>query len=319
MKEVSTRIAFIASALLTLLNARAADLSFSTVERLANQESRIRLSVPTSTSARINVSTNLIDWTGFMTTGAGSLTITDSFAPYALARFYKAEQLAAGAFTGDNLSSTDGDIVVHPVGHAGFVITWNNIAIYNDPVEGSYTGLPKADLIFIGHEHTDHFNSSVMSSVIKSTAASRIVATQTIYNQLAAPLHAITTPLANGGTTNFFGVSIEAIPAYNSFHPKGTGNGYVITLGGRRIYMSSDTGDIPETRALTNIDVAFLCVNVPYTMTVAQAAAVTRAFRPKVVYPYHFRNQDNTYSDLNSFKTTVGADLGIEVRIRKWY
>jgi L-ascorbate metabolism protein UlaG (beta-lactamase superfamily) len=97
------------------------------------------------------------------------------------------------------------------------------------------------------------------------------------------------------------------------------GNGYVLTLGGKRIYMSGDTGDIPETRALQNIDVAFLCVNVPFTMTVNQAAAVTRAFAPKVVYPYHFHNQDGTYSNLTSLKSLVGYDLPIEVRIRKWY
>ena len=129
--------------------------------------------------------------------------------------------------------------------------------------------------------------------------------------------------LTNGAGTNVLGIQIDAVPAYNAsgtiYHTKGVGNGYVLTMGGKRIYMSGDTGDIPETRALQNIDVAFLCANIPYTMTINEAAAVTRAFIPKIVYPYHFRNDNGTFANLNSFKNLVGTDLGIEVRIRKWY
>jgi len=104
------------------------------------------------------------------------------------------------------------------------------------------------------------------------------------------------------------------VPAYNSNHPKGRGNGYVLTIGGKRIYMSGDTGDIPETRALQDIDVSFVCMNLPFTMSVDQASDVVRAFRPKVVYPYHY-----SQSNVNSFKQKVGTDLGVEVRLRKWY
>ncbi|HUS35020.1 MAG TPA: MBL fold metallo-hydrolase, partial [Verrucomicrobiae bacterium] len=175
----------------------------------------------------------------------------------------------------------------------------------------------KADIILIGHEHTDHFDAPTITSV--KTATGKIVTTQTVYNSLSTTLRASTTVLANGQSTTISGVEILAVPAYNSNHPQGTGNGYVVTLGGKRIYMSGDTGDIPETRALQNIDAAFLCMNVPYTMTVQQAASVTRAFAPKVVYPYHFRNQDNSLANLNTFKTLVGTDLPIEVRFRKWY
>ncbi len=116
------------------------------------------------------------------------------------------------------------------------------------------------------------------------------------------------------------GIPIEATPAYNldpnrqQFHPKGRGNGYLLTLGGKRIYLSGDTEDTPEMRALKNIDVAFLCMNLPYTMDVQHAAAAVREFRPKVVYPYHCRG-----SDLEKFKTLVGSDAGVEVRIRDWY
>ena len=128
------------------------------------------------------------------------------------------------------------------------------------------------------------------------------------------------TVMANGQTGELLGVKIEAIPMYNltaerlKFHNKGRGNGYVVTLGGKRIYLSGDTEDIPEMRALKNIDVAFVCMNLPYTMTVEQAARAVRAFKPRIVYPYHYRG-----SDINKFKTLVGTDVGVEVRLREWY
>ena len=116
------------------------------------------------------------------------------------------------------------------------------------------------------------------------------------------------------------GVKIEAIAAYNlaaerqRYHPKGRGNGYVLTLGDKRVYVSGDTEDVPEMRALKDIDVAFLCMNLPFTMTVEQAAGAVRAFRPKVVYPYHCRG-----SDLEKFRQLVGTEPGVEVRLRDWY
>ena len=116
------------------------------------------------------------------------------------------------------------------------------------------------------------------------------------------------------------GINIEAVAAYNTtpthlqFHPKGVGNGYVVTLDEKRIYVSGDTEDIPEMRALKNIDVAFICINQPYTMTEEQAAGAVRAYKPKIVYPYHSRG-----SDLEKFKNLVGADSGVEVRLRNWY
>ena len=116
-----------------------------------------------------------------------------------------------------------------------------------------------------------------------------------------------------------FGISIEGVPAYNSNHPLGTCNAYVLTIGGKRIFISGDTGDTPEMRALPNIDAAFLCMNIPFTMNITTAASVVRAFRPAIVFPYHCRNQDNSDADLNSFKQQVGTDLGIEVRNRTWY
>ena len=140
-----------------------------------------------------------------------------------------------------------------------------------------------------------------------------------MYNSLSATLKNLTTVLANGASTTVSGLTIEAVPAYNANHPVGVGNGYVVTFGGRRFYFSGDTGDVAEIRALSGIDAAFLCMNVPFTMTVAQAASTTRDMKPAVVYPYHYRNQDSTLSNLVSYRQLVGTDLNIEVRTRAWY
>jgi len=139
---------------------------------------------------------------------------------------------------------------------------------------------------------------------------------------MSTTLKSRTIILTNGTTTNVLGVGIEAVPAYNltsANHVKGVGNGYVLTIGGRRLYLSGDSEDIPEMRALPGIDVAFVCMNVPFTMPVDKAASAARAFRPRVLYPYHYRNQDSSYANLNALKQQVGTDLGIEVRLRKWY
>ena len=300
-----------------------AQLSFVPATRMTNGEAYLRLLVPAGTLAQVDVSTNLTDWNVFLTVGAGTLSHTDTFAPFLPGRYYRASQAPAGTMTGDHIPTTNGDLVIHPVTHASFVMTWNGITIYNDPDTGTYTGLPKADLILISHDHDDHWDNTVIGNNKNNPVI--IITPKAVTNLLTASLRPSCIVLTNGATTTALGIQIEAVPAYNPttggtiYHSKGVGNGYVLTLGGKRIYMSGDTGDIPDTRALQNIDVAFLCMNVPYTMTVAQAASVTRAFAPKVVYPYHFRNGDNTYANLNTFKSTVGSDLPIEVRIRKWY
>jgi L-ascorbate metabolism protein UlaG (beta-lactamase superfamily) len=146
-----------------------------------------------------------------------------------------------------------------------------------------------------------------------------IIAPSVVLPMLSAQLRAKTIVLANGRSTNVAGVTIEAIGMYNitagrNNHTKGVGNGYVLTLGDRRIYISGDTEDVPEMRALEGIDVAFVCMNLPFTMDVNQAANAVREFRPRMVYPYHYRG-----SDVTRFKQLVGPAAGVEVRLRNWY
>ena len=137
---------------------------------------------------------------------------------------------------------------------------------------------------------------------------------------MSAALKALTLPLANGSRTDVLGVGIEAIPAYNSYHIKGTGNGYVVTMGGRRLYISGDTGNIPDMRALTDIDVAFVCMNLPWTMSVNDATAAVRAFQPRVVYPYHFKG--SVFWKLGQPGFSSGrrlAPTSASKCVRKWY
>jgi L-ascorbate metabolism protein UlaG (beta-lactamase superfamily) len=292
---------------------------FAGLQRLTNSEAVLKLSAPAGLNFRIDASTNLIRW-DFLTTlrSAGSIQHTDSAAPFLASRFYRAVQVAGtNVVTGDHLATDAGDILIHPINHASFVMTWNGKTIYNDPVGGAapYQGLPRADLIFVSHIHGDHFDSSTLNAVKGTNAV--IVAPQAVFNSLSATLKNLTIVQTNGSTTNVMGLTIDSVPAYNSFHPIGTGNGYVLTIGGKRIYMSGDTGDIAEMRALQGIDVAFVCMNLPYTMSVNNAASAVREFRPRVVYPYHYQGYQP--SDIDKFKQMVGTDLGVEVRLRKWY
>jgi L-ascorbate metabolism protein UlaG (beta-lactamase superfamily) len=295
---------------------------FESALRLTNREIALSLSAPTGFAYRIATATNLPEWTTLVTLAATNSTLqhTDSAAPYLSQRFYRAEQMPNTVLTGDHFATTNGEVVVHVLNHASFLMTWQGKTIYSDPVgaAGPFGNFPKADLMLVTHSHGDHFSASTLSSIRAASAV--IIAPQAVYNDASmSALRSITGVMTNGTATNLLGLSIQAVPAYNSNHPLGTGNGYLLTLGGKRFFISGDTGDIPEIRALPNIDVAFLCMNLPFTMSITNAALSVRDFRPKVVYPYHYRNQDNSLSDLVDFKRRVGQDLGIEVRLRKWY
>ena len=216
-------------------------------------------------------------------------------------------------------------ITVTPVSHATAVLGWDETTIYMDPVGGTpaFANMPAPDLIFITDIHGDHLNIETLSGVITPDTA--IVAPQAVADQLPEAILAQTTVLSNGGMTEQKGFSIEAIPMYNlpenpeSFHTKGRGNGYIVERDGVRVYIAGDTADIPEMRALSNIDIAFVPMNLPYTMTVEQAANGVLAFAPARVYPYHYRGQDGL-SDIGRFKELVDAgNRNIDVVLLDWY
>ena len=228
--------------------------------------------------------------------------------------------LADSVRTPDSVPTDAGPLQIYPINHATVVLQWNSKTIYVDPVGGAkpFQGLSKPNLILVTDIHGDHLSKETLTEVAGSDT--KIVGPAAVVEQLPSDLRDRAVVVTNGQTTAVMAIQIEAVPAYNltpdrlKFHTKGRGNGYVITLGGKRIYLSGDTEDVPEMLALKNIDVAFLCMNLPYTMTVEQAARAVRAFKPKIVYPYHYRG-----SDLNKFKELVGNDPKIEVRLRDWY
>jgi L-ascorbate metabolism protein UlaG (beta-lactamase superfamily) len=213
-------------------------------------------------------------------------------------------------------TTSAGPVKITPLNHASTLIEAGGKVIYLDPAKPSkFDGNTKADLILITDIHGDHMDPDSIKEISKPDT------------EIFAPpavVQTVTTakPIANGENKTWGGWTIEAIPAYNLkrgpepgklFHDKGRGNGYVLTYGGKRFYFSGDTEGIPEMRALKNIDVAFVCMNLPYTMPPEEAADAVKAFHPKVVIPYHYRG-----SDLSVFQKALEG-TGIEVRILEWY
>jgi L-ascorbate metabolism protein UlaG (beta-lactamase superfamily) len=306
----------------------AQDAQFTNVVRLTNREMALKFIAPAGTNYRIDVATNFpattnsSPWSSLLTLrSAGVNQHTDAAAPYASSRFYRAEQLTnVSVLTGDNLVTSNGDVVIHPVNHASFVMSWNGKMIYNDPVGGAtpYATFPRADLMLVSHGHSDPYDAATLGAVRATNGL--IVVPAAVYNLSGfASLRPNAIALAYGQSTNVMGVNIEAVPAYNGNHPYGNNNAYVVTIGGKRIFTSGDCGDGMEIRAVTNIDVAFLCMNLPFTTNALGATNIIRAMRPKVVYPYHYRDQSGTTTNAPVFKQWLGTDLGIEVRLRKWY
>lgn len=214
---------------------------------------------------------------------------------------------------------------ITPIEHATAVIEWDGNTIYIDPVGGkaAFEGQPLPDMIFITDIHGDHFNPETLNEL--DLEGVEIIAPDAVKSQMDEALSSKTTIMNNGETKEIAGFSVKAIPMYNlreeakDFHVKGRGNGYVFTFGDERIYFSGDTEDIPEMRALEDIDKAFVCMNLPYTMTVESAADAVLEFKPKQVYPYHFRGRPDV-SDVEKFKSIVNeGDSDIEVVQLDWY
>jgi len=216
----------------------------------------------------------------------------------------------------DRIPASGGDITIQPINHATVQIVHGGHTIDIDPVaQGNYTGLAAPDLILVTDIHGDHLDPATVAKIRKPS-------TIIVAPAAAAPKLEGAVVLKNGESKTVGGVAIEAVPMYNLtrgpaagqlFHDKGRGNGYIVTLGGKRLYFAGDTECVPEIKALRNIDVAFMPMNLPYTMPPSEAADCVKAFKPKIVYPYHYRGQD-----LNVFADALKGS-GIEVRIRDWY
>ncbi|MGH7069369.1 MAG: MBL fold metallo-hydrolase, partial [Acetobacteraceae bacterium] len=216
------------------------------------------------------------------------------------------------------------------VQHASLMLSWNGKHVLVDPAPlgrnidaniGIFKVLPTPDVILITHIHADHFNVPILEAV--SGPNTTIIAPQNVYDAMPASLKAKTHVLANGDDTTVDEIPIDAVPMYNTtparshFHPKGAGNGYIVTLGGKRVYIAGDTEENPTLAHLRNIYVAFIPMNLPYTQTVRAAAKWVRDFRPRYVYPYHYRNMNGTFSDLQQFRKLVGRASHVE--LRAWY
>ena len=243
-----------------------------------------------------------------------------SFAVQAQAQTVTTPRAAA-----DQIATKKGLLTVQPITHGSVVFTWGGKTIYVDPYGGAaaYAGLAAPDVILITDIHGDHLDPKTLAGL--SVGKALMVVPQAVADMLPTQYKAQVRILRNGQQLDTLGLTVAAVPMYNlpeaadAMHPKGRGNGYVLTLGGKNVYLSGDTEDIAEMRALKGIDVAFVCMNLPYTMDVNQAAQGVLAFKPGIVYPYHYRGQ-NGLSDVATFKKTVNAaNKKIDVRLRNWY
>jgi len=224
--------------------------------------------------------------------------------------------LAAGQakFEKDVIQTSQGDLEITFIGHATLMFQWGDKTIHVDPWTrlADYSELPKADIILVTHEHGDHLDAEAIK--ILRTEDTRLVLTELCSKRVEGG-----TVMKNGDEQTVGGLKIEAVPAYNivhkrdngkPYHPKGDGNGYIITFGDKRVYVAGDGENTPEMKALSGIDVAFLPMNLPYTMTPEMVADAARAFKPKILYPYHYGNT-NTDELIDLMKGVAGIDVRI--------
>ena len=222
---------------------------------------------------------------------------------------------AQGNFETDILKTSQGDLEITFIGHGSLMFTFDGKVIHVDPYASlaEYSKLPKADMLLITHEHRDHLDLKAIEAI--RTDKTIVVLTKACAAQLKGGII-----MENGDTEAVGGLKIEAVPAYNivhmrsagvPFHPKGAGNGYVITFGDKRVYVAGDTENIPEMKTLEKIDCAFLPMNLPYTMTPEMVAEAARAFKPKILYPYHYGD-----TDTSKLEQLMQDTRDVEVRIR---
>lgn len=221
----------------------------------------------------------------------------------------------------DTFDSENSTLSVHPILHGSVVFTLGETIVFADPYGGAerYTSFNSPNIIVITHQHGDHFNKETLAGLdLENTV---FVVPQIVAEGMDEEMKSKAIVLSNGETTEVAGISISAIPMYNlpndesARHKKGVGNGYVINFDGMRVYISGDTEGIPEMRALENIDIAFVCMNLPFTMDIDQASNAVSEFSPKIMYPYHHRGQD-----IEEFKKLVASqNADIDVRLKNWY
>ena len=215
----------------------------------------------------------------------------------------------------DSIKTSVGELKTTFIGHGTLMFEVGDTVIHVDPWTNlaDYRALPKADIVLVTHEHRDHLDPAAIAAVRKE-------GTVTLLPEKCAAQVPGSTVLRNGDVRTVKGLKIEAVPAYNiahkrpsgePFHPRGEGNGYVITFGDTRVYVAGDTENIPEMKHLKDIAIAFLPVNLPYTMTPEMAADAARMFSPKVLYPYHFGD-----TDIAELVKLLAPEKSIEVRIR---
>lgn len=220
------------------------------------------------------------------------------------------------SFETDTIPTAQGELAITFLGHGSLLLTFQEARIYVDPYGevADYSRLPKADVVLITHEHFDHLDPHALAAI--RTAETIVVA-----NPAGARQAGNAVALRNGEERTIAGIPIEAVPAYNvqhkrpdgqPFHPKGAGNGYILTFGDCRLYVAGDTENVPEMKALKAIDIAFLPMNLPYTMTPEMVADAARAFRPRILYPYHYGK-----TDVSRLIALLKDEPAIEVRIRK--
>ena len=225
-------------------------------------------------------------------------------------------QRGEAAFETDVVPTSGGDLTITCIGHGTLMFEFNGKVIHVDPYGklADYGTLPKADLILVTHAHTDHLDPDAVRKLTKP-------GTEVAAAPVCAPRLPRAVLMKNGDVQTLCGVKIEAVPTYNivhkrdnglPFHPKGEGNGYILTLGDKRVYVDGDTENTPEMKALKGIDVAFLPMNLPYTMTPAMVADAARAYKPRILYPYHYGETDPA----ELVKLLKDAQ-GTEVRIRR--
>lgn len=233
-----------------------------------------------------------------------------------LAMIFLVFTLSASDFEKDVFKTSKGDLTITFIGHGTLMMELDGKIIHIDPVGryADYTNLPKADLILITHEHGDHLDLGAIEKVKKES-------TEVVLTKVCSEKYNGGKIMKNGDSRTFAGFKIDAVPAYNiknvrsegnPFHPKGIGNGYVIQFGDKKVYVAGDTENIPEMANLKDIDIAFLPMNLPYTMTPEMVADAAKSFNPKILYPYHYGE-----TDTGILVELLKNQNDTEVRIRK--